>query len=130
MAKSSFKKESNSKSTSQKPVTPKAVTPKAAAPKAVAPPAAAPKAIAPAPHNHANLESKIASLEATLVKVQAELAAHCVASAQAHEALEAKCDASASTPSAGLSASVEANVNTMWKWLRRDRIFRETISKK
>ena len=81
-------------------------------------------------HKHSDLEKKVADLEATLVKVRADLAAHCVAAEKAQSLLEAKCNENAAASSAGSSSAVEENVNAMWKWLQKDRIFRATILKK
>tara|TARA_B100000700_G_C14816856_1_gene747952 strand:- start:336 stop:635 length:300 start_codon:yes stop_codon:yes gene_type:complete len=46
-----------------------------------------------APHKHAELEKKIASLEALIVGLKKEFAAHCVKSEEEHKRLEGTCHA-------------------------------------
>ena len=46
-----------------------------------------------APHKHAELEKKIASLEALIVGLQKEFAAHCKKSEEEHKRLEGTCHA-------------------------------------
>jgi vacuolar-type H+-ATPase subunit E/Vma4 len=82
--------------------------------------AAAPKADAVAAHGHAELEAKVTGLEKLVEELKKELKEHCAKSEKEHAELAAKCEAKAS----GGAAAVDPRVDKMWKWLRKDRIFR------
>tara|TARA_B100002019_G_scaffold124552_1_gene107320 strand:+ start:29474 stop:29749 length:276 start_codon:yes stop_codon:yes gene_type:complete len=80
------------------------------------------KAETVAAHGHAELEAKVAGLEKLVAELKKELKEHCAKSEKEHKALADKCDACCE---AKVSASAaDPRVDAMWKWLRKDRIFR------
>jgi len=81
-------------------------------------PKAAPKSAATEAPDLSGLEAKVASLEAALAQLQAQLA----------DVASRKPEPRANPAPAAAPAAADPRVEKMWKWLRRDRIFRETLS--
>ncbi|HBQ59934.1 MAG TPA: hypothetical protein DD671_10005 [Balneolaceae bacterium] len=73
------------------------------------------KAETVAAHGHAELEAKVAGLEKLLEDLKKQLK-------EEHKALAAKCDACCEAKAT--AAAADPRVDAMWKWLRKDRIFR------
>ena len=72
------------------------------------------------------LEDKISSLEAEISGLKAELKAQADAAAKSHAELVAKCDACCAA-AAGGSGAADGRLDIIWKWMRKDRHFRESL---
>jgi len=76
-----------------------------------------------AAHGHAELEAKVSELRKLVAELQKELKQHRETSDKVHADLANQCEACCEAK-ASPGVVADPRVDAMWKWLRKDRIFR------